>query len=105
MCLSEGLYNEGYRKIPEGAVVLTREEYDELQVGKDFNYGYHSGEINMTAYYENIRLPEVRKETAEKFAEMAKERIYSHDYLLQDTDDLLVQEIYEICEKITEDKV
>ena len=105
LCLSEGLYNEGYRKIPEGAVVLTREEYDELQVGKDFNYGYHSGEINMTAYYENIRLPEVRKETAEKFAEMAKERIYSHDYLLQDTDDLLVQEIYEICEKITEDKV
>ena len=33
------LYNLGYRKIPEGAVVLTREEYDELQKGvKTYNY-------------------------------------------------------------------
>ena len=53
-------------KLPEDSVVLSKEEYEELQVGKDFNYGYHNGENNMTAYYENIRLPEVRKETAEK---------------------------------------
>lgn len=65
----EYLYNAGYRKIHENAVVLTREEYEEFQVGKDFNYGVHCGENNMTAYYENIRLPEARKETAEKFAE------------------------------------
>lgn len=58
--------------IPEGAVVLTREEYDGLKISKDFDYGYHNGERNMTAYYENIRLPEVRKKTAEKFAERLK---------------------------------
>lgn len=29
------LYNAGYRKIPEGAVVLTREEYEKLKVEQD----------------------------------------------------------------------
>ena len=72
-CIAKRLERKGYRKINKNAVVLTRGEYEELQVGKDFNYGYHSGETNMTAYYENIRLPEVRKETAEKFAERVKE--------------------------------
>jgi hypothetical protein len=72
------LINAGYRKkeIPENAVVLTKEEYEELQIGKDFNYGYHNGESNMTSYYENIRLPKVRKETAEKFAERLKEKMH-----------------------------
>jgi 5'-deoxynucleotidase YfbR-like HD superfamily hydrolase len=60
--------------IPEGAVVLMKEEFEDLKILKDFDYGYHNGESNMKAYYENIRLPEARKETAEKFAEMAKEK-------------------------------
>ena len=52
-------------------VVLSREEYDELQVGKDFDYGYHEGYKNTEAYYENFKLPKERKETAEKiFAEI-----------------------------------
>jgi hypothetical protein len=35
----EKLYRAGYRKIPENAVVLTREEYNELQKGvKTHNY-------------------------------------------------------------------
>lgn len=55
-----------YEYMTENAVVLTKEEYDDLQVGKDFNYGYHEGEKNMKAYYENIKLPEARKETASK---------------------------------------
>lgn len=63
---AEKLINEGYRKIPEGSVVLSKEEYEGLQMAKDFNYGYHEGEKNMTSYYENIKLPEARKETAEK---------------------------------------
>lgn len=58
------LYSQNYRKLPENAVVLTREEYEDLKIAKDFDYGYHNGESNMTLYYENIRLPEVRKETA-----------------------------------------
>jgi hypothetical protein len=32
-CLARDLYNAGYRKIPENAVVLTREEYEKLKRG------------------------------------------------------------------------
>lgn len=63
---AERLINAGYRKIPEGSVVLSKEEYEGLQMAKDFNYGYHEGEKNMTLYYENIKLPEARKETAKE---------------------------------------
>ena len=61
-------YEEEIKKelIPENNVVLSREEYEDLQVGKDFNYGYHKGYKNTEAYYENFKLPEERKETAEK---------------------------------------
>ena len=94
------LYNAGYRKIPENAVVLTREEYEELQTGQDFNYGYHNGETNMTAYYENIRLPEVRKETAEKFAERVKMAFYyEFDELIPS---IMADKIDEILKEITE---
>lgn len=48
------------------SVVLSKEEYEELQVGKDFDYGYHEGYKNTEAYYENFKLPKERKETAEK---------------------------------------
>lgn len=34
---AEALYNAGYRKIPENAVVLTKEEYEDLKVAAD-NY-------------------------------------------------------------------
>ena len=77
------LYDDNYRKIPKDSVVLSREEYEELKTEKDFNYGYHEGERNMEAYYENIKLPEERKETAEKilneFTEMLKEKIYEKE--------------------------
>lgn len=87
-------------KIPENAVVLTREEYEELQTGQDFNYGYHNGETNMTEYYENIRLPEVRKETAEKFAERVKMAFYyEFDELIPS---IMADKIDEICKEITE---
>ena len=98
--------------IHERAVVITREEYEELQVGKDFNYGYHNGETNMTAYYENIRLPEVRKETAEKFAERLKEQFIGvREYRYRDTGTawgepciggFINNKIDEICKEITE---
>ena len=52
--------------LPENAVVLTREEYDCLLIAKDFDYGYHEGKKSMEAFYENIRLPEVRKEMAKE---------------------------------------
>ena len=58
-------------KLSEDSVVLSKEEYDDLQVGKDFDYGYHEGVKNTEAYYENFELTEARKETAsEIFEEM-----------------------------------
>ena len=59
----------GYQKVNKDSVVLSKEEYDDLRVGKDFNYGYHEGEKNMEAYYENFELPEARKETASEIFE------------------------------------
>lgn len=105
--IAKALHLAGYRKIPENAVVLTREEYDELQIGKDFNYGVHSGESNMTAYYENIRLPEVRKETAEKFAERLKEsetikEIAENGYIVSSVE--LCNKIDEIAKEIKGEK-
>ena len=68
------LVNLDYRKLPKDArvfiptdeqyVLLSKEEYEDLQVGKDFDYGYHEGYKNTEAYYENFKLPEERKETA-----------------------------------------
>ena len=55
----------GYRNCKD-KIVISKEEYEDLQTGKDFNYGYHEGENNMTSYYENIKLPQERKETAKK---------------------------------------
>ena len=63
------LINEGYRKIPEGAVVLTREELADMKFTQE----------HCDLYLENKWLKEciplARKETVEKFAEMANERI------------------------------
>lgn len=62
---AEKLYNAGYRKIPENAVVLTREEYGSLVTRPSLN----------TA----IDVFEVRKETAEKFAERVKLKVKELD--------------------------
>jgi hypothetical protein len=65
---ARALYNAGYRKIPENnAVVLTREAYNRL-----FTKARQS-EIK-TIDLESI--VNARKETAEKFAERAKEEAF-----------------------------
>ena len=57
---ANALYNAGYRKIPENAVVLTREEY-----------------TNYLVEYIGVKeiAERIRKETAEKFAERARQRL------------------------------
>lgn len=45
--IAEGLYNAGYRKIPENAVVLTKEEY-----------------IDLSRNYVTEQIEQARKETA-----------------------------------------
>ena len=103
--LGEYLIEKGWTQIPENAVVLTREEYEEFQIGNDFNYGYYSGESNMTSYYENIRLPEVRKETAEKFAEKTNQAINAHRKMVGEDEYIvdarrLIFEVNEICKEL-----
>lgn len=82
----------GYRKIPD-AVVLTREKEDEI-----FNQ-----------FVEHTK--KVRKETAEKFAERAKEAIINMKWARDDTHIKLVEQgdclkaIDEIAKELTGDKV
>ena len=85
------LYEAGYRKIPEGAVVLSREEWESLQIEKDFNYGYHEGEKNMESYYENFVLPKARKEMAREFASFVKSKLFDLGNIVneRDIDDML----------------
>lgn len=88
----EKLYNAGYRKIPENAVVLTREEFSE----KIENTWLNCQEFT-------------RKETAEKFAERLKEvgRYYGNAYVI-DKRTVTVSRIIEdlqidyICKELTE---
>ncbi len=54
---AERLYNAGYRKIPENAVVLTREEYDEIK-----QYQSYIPELKKA-------FDKICKETAEKIAD------------------------------------
>ena len=87
--LSEYLYNAGYRKLPEGAVVLTREEYQML------NYFNHRGEE---------LLKQERKETAEKFAERLKEMAYQSSDWSHGVHPMVVEVDYidEVCEELME---
>lgn len=47
---AQELYNAGYRKVPDGAVVLTREEYETLRM-----YIYSSTKVDIERIISNIR--------------------------------------------------
>ena len=83
------LIAKGYRKIPENAVVLTREEYQML------NYFNHRGEE---------LLKQERKETAEKFAERLKAKQAPLDEYDEISIGCLFADIDEILKEITEDE-
>lgn len=62
------VFNLGYRKIPEGSVVLSMEEFDEDYVTKqDRDYWKNKTEIL------GNKLKQARKETAKEFALKVKE--------------------------------
>jgi hypothetical protein len=83
--LAEYLYNAGYRKIPENAVVLEKPIYDYIM-------------------QDNRTIQELaRKETAEKFAERLKE-VIKEKYEIYGADEMDDDEIDEICKEITEEK-
>lgn len=89
---AEELYEKRVRIIPENAVVLTRERNEWLTCC----FGKFEEIMN------DIK-EQVRKETAEKFAEMLKAKMDSQQYLLLPTA-TVKQMIDEICKEITEGK-
>ena len=57
--IAEGLYNAGYRKIPENAVVLTKEEY-----------------IDLSRNYVTEQIEQVRKKTAKEILQALYDKCY-----------------------------
>ena len=76
--ISEVLVDAGYRKIPDGAVVLTRDENEKLLEWLELN------------------MSKARKETAEKFAERLKSKLFDYGNIFTKND------IDEICKEFTE---
>ena len=108
-CIAEALHRDNYRKIPENAVVLTREEYVE---SGDM---YIDGKMEMQRYYDEVEIPKVKKETAEKFEKMALKEIKAisvknEEYLLEDEsvyedsslENVLEKVKIEICKEFTD---
>lgn len=85
------IYNAGYRKIPENAVVFIKEEWDKLNDMLDEKY--------------DVCVKHTRKETAEKFADKLRCEYIDFD----DIDEVWVgglrEDISKICKEITEGKV
>ena len=122
VCL-KALYKAGYRKIPENAVVLSKEE----QMARDYecyNLGYETHRQESQKREDYIKTLEyhindleraliiARKGTAEKFAERLKEKLEENSpFVGYDLEDLefdgeTIQEcIDEICEELSEGKV
>jgi molecular chaperone GrpE (heat shock protein) len=73
---AEYLYNAGYRKIPENAVVLTREEHDELKGRAEEVFNEMTermkAEVKIERKMGNRKVEQARKETAEKFARLVE---------------------------------
>lgn len=89
----ERLYNAGYRKIPENAVVLTKEEYDELKKGVK-THNYTAMFDAQDAYRWEQGYFQGFKETAEKFAERLKQPPYK-DFTEEWVADEILKEITE----------
>lgn len=77
---AESLYNAGCRKIPEGSVVLTKEEYEELKFAKNLlelrEETIKSLEDANIRYAEALELKvnkKERKETAREILQMFKD--------------------------------
>jgi hypothetical protein len=99
LSLAYALQWNGYRKIPEGAVVLTREEYNGFKI---------------IAEKQSEIIDETEKKTAEKFAKESKQRlkdklhrgkalhttVFGKEYVRR----IFKEVIDEVCKEITEGK-
>ena len=92
--IAKALYLLGYRKIPENAVVMTREDLNELE------YKAYARGVNSFNTLHEKQLEKTRKGTAEKFADRVKMAFYyEFDELIPS---IMADKIDEICKEITE---
>ena len=96
-------YNKGYRKIPENAAVLTREEYELFDAVKK---GFPSDTSQLAEKYSEIGQT-ARNRTAEKFAEKTNQAINAYRKKVGEDEYVvdarrLIFEVNEICKEITE---
>ena len=96
------LYNAGYRKITENAVVLTREEQQKYAAYKIIEPQIR-GCLDRERELEK-RLENSRKETAEKFAERLKAKCEYNRKEYRCSATVGVSDIDEICKEFTEGK-
>ena len=114
------LDEQGYRKIPEGAVVLTREEadtiYGTLKANEEFIFDLQEATMVCKKEMEEAQevavkeieeyVQQVRKETAEKFAERLKKDVSDDNELHEALNYYLKRDYFEYiderCKEITE---
>ena len=102
---AKNIYNAGYRKIPENAVVVDKEKYDRLI--EKINRGWLP-EPSDWDFRIKLAKEQTRKETALKFAEKLSNYFVEHCVGRLHIS-LTLQEWYkmidEICKELTEGKV
>ena len=94
---AEDLYNAGYRKIPEGSVVLTGEELEKYM-------GCELATLVARSVHLEKQSLNLRKETAEKFAERLKEKCKMDNPLELNVFLINGKTIDEICKEIIGDE-
>ena len=99
--IAETLYHLNYRKIPEGAVVLTREEFKAYAFVKEFFDG-KSTTITAGELVRALQLydKQARKETAEKFAERLKADVSEDNELHEALNAYLKRDYFEYIDEI-----
>ena len=87
--IADGLYNAGYRKIQDGTVVMTNEEYDKLGLFEETVQEYKSDNGQLVLVKEQKKLQKYSTDIADFIRkEMAKE---------------IFQKVVNICRKEEED--
>ena len=83
--IAEGLYNAGYRKIQDGAVVLTNEEYNKLGLFEETVQEYKSDNGQLVLVKEQKKLQKYSTDIA--------------DFIRKETAKEIFQKVVNICRK------
>ena len=100
--IATAIYNAGYRKIPEGSVVLSKEENEELQKGVKthnytamFNASQEARILELEKRLCNIAY-EARKETAREILQ----KLFKEHNVFNDNDVIIAWQVKEILKEV-----